>query len=204
MRVGGPLRRRTARQRGEIDRCAFCLEPCALGTGLDPSRSGCPGGAPGGLATCRQCGHSTHYECWGQYRRECFKAKIKVPDPARQDMNAEELRQEMCRWFPCPTCRACGPMALWPKPRKKSLAQQVRDAERAIRGDGAFLLEVCRMLAIETDTHVRTVLHSVQTSLHESLCRRRCDLDRLRDERETTQMRSLLHEGRISDPCLGM
>ncbi|KAL1520720.1 hypothetical protein AB1Y20_022289 [Prymnesium parvum] len=170
--------RGTLRQREELQGCAFCLEPCCLGSGLGPTKKARRAGSHDGITWCERCFASMHSACWDRYRGERTNAGIK--DAAVQSMSREELQQAMTSWFPCPTCRSTGKMAVWPKPRKKSLRQQIKDLEQSIREDAAFLRETESMFARVGYEEQRQLLIGVRRSSMESLARQRTELLTLR------------------------
>ena len=184
------MKRGTMRQRGEIDGCAFCLEPCSLGSGLDPCRKSRRGGSSteGGIAWCGQCYSAVHSECWDRYCSEQTDTGIKTA--AVESMSRDELRDALATWYPCPTCRTTGKMALWPKPRKPSVRQQIAELERWISEEASFLEQICTILAgDEPNDAERELLQRMRSTSVDALARQRSDLRKLEEQCEERRTR---------------
>ena len=119
-------------------------------------------------------------------------------------MSREELRDAMGSWFPCPNCRSTGQMALWPKPRKRSVRQQIAEVEKSIREDEGFLAQISDMLAAEQNPEHAELLRGLKQTSVESLAQQRSSLMQLRrDLALQRKEREIDGEGGVCLPCDG-
>lgn len=167
--------RGTQRQREELDRCAFCLELCCLSSGGRRQKlsDGCDSD-PDGIAWCEQCFATVHLHCWEKYRceRTCHLTK----DATLQSLSIQELKSAVVSWFPCPTCRTTGRMAVWPKPRKRTMRQQLKDIERSVSDDTTFVAQVEVMLLHVQDATQRRLLNGLREASLASIAQQQRDL----------------------------
>jgi hypothetical protein len=137
------MRRRTNRQRGELDVCSLCLEAMCI-----PDISG--GSGTKSLTICTSCNNGMHGECY----RELIDAHIQ-----NNLMQTEGLR--------CPSCRATlapgGSAMRFPKKRRLPLWVRIRNVRKALADSNDLLNAILEQIRAQ-ESHDRAIRASLLRS----------------------------------------